>query len=150
MGGGSLGILSGSSSGAHSLPHHSFILALLHTDSRLSLSCFFQLLPFFSLGLYVLTCPQEHLLSFYDSYTLLFILILLLCSSCLFRTLFSPPSTPITTIFWCIIYCLVTTYLPHSHRLLLPMPPSTHSFPLLWILPSRRAFCFRLFEPLLE
>ena len=70
VGGGSLGILSGSSSGAHSLPHHSFILALLHTDSRLSLSCFFQLLPFFSLGLYVLTCPQEHLLSFYDSYTL--------------------------------------------------------------------------------
>ena len=70
MGGDSLGILSGSSSGAHSLPRHSFILALLHTDSRLSLSCSFQLLPFFCLGLYVLTCPQELLLSFYDSYTL--------------------------------------------------------------------------------
>ena len=114
---------------------------------------FFQLLPFFSLGLYVLTCPQEHLLSFYDSYTLsLYFTSLVRCSSCLFRTLFSPPSTPITTIFWCKIkiYCLVTTYLPRSHRLLLPMPPSTHSFPLLWILPSRRAFCFRLFEPLLE
>ena len=45
----SLGILSGSSSGAHSFLHHSFILALLHTDFRLSLSCISQLLPFFSL-----------------------------------------------------------------------------------------------------
>ena len=45
----SLGILSGSSSGAHSFLHRSFILALLHTDFRLSLSCISQLLLFFSL-----------------------------------------------------------------------------------------------------
>ena len=69
-GGASLGILSGSSSGAHSFLHHSFIVALLHTDFCLSLSCISQLLPIFSLGLYVLACPQEHLLSCFDSYIL--------------------------------------------------------------------------------
>ena len=97
----SLRILSGSSSGAHSFLHHSFILALLHTDFRLSLSCISQLLPIFSLGLYVLACPQEHLLSYFDPYTLSpFLKNFLMRSSCFtFRTLISPPSTPITTNF---------------------------------------------------
>ena len=57
MGGASLGILSGSSSGAHSFLHYSFIFVLLHTDFRVSLLCISQLLPIFSLGLYVLACP---------------------------------------------------------------------------------------------
>ena len=64
--GASLGILSGSSSRAHSFLHHSSIFALLHTDFRLSLSCISQLLLFISLGLYV----QGHLLSYFASYTL--------------------------------------------------------------------------------
>ena len=58
------------SSGAHSFLHDSFIWALLHTGFRLSLLSVSQLLPIFSLGLHVLACPQEHLLSYFDAHTL--------------------------------------------------------------------------------
>ena len=151
-GGASLGTLSGSSSGAHSFLHHSFIFALLHTDFRLSLFCISQLLPFFSLGLYVLACPQEHLLSYFDSYTLSLYL-----NSLDAIFMFHSPYPIFSAFFshhyeflWLYIRSLVTTYLPHSHRLLFPMLPSTHCFTYLWILPSRRAFCCRHFVPLLE
>ena len=45
----------------------------LHFSTRtfvFHFSCISELLPIFSLGLYVLACPQEHLLSYFDSYTL--------------------------------------------------------------------------------
>ena len=132
--GGTAGI-SGSSSRAHSLPRHSSA----------------RTLPTSPFLLFRTLCPHRNFSSFYDSYTLSLYFNSLVAFFCLtLRTLFSPPSTPITTIFWCI------NSLP-CHNLSPSLPSasssdaaSTHSFPLLWILPSRRAFCCRLFEPLLE
>ena len=69
----SLGILSGSSSGAHSLPLLYFRTPP-HGLSSFSLLQFPILSFFISLGLYVLACPQGHLLSYFDSYTLSFYL----------------------------------------------------------------------------
>ena len=55
---------------------------------------------FISLGLYVLACPQGHLHSYFDSYTLsLSLNSLVEIFMFTLRTLFSPPSSLITTNF---------------------------------------------------